>query len=78
MITKLFPLQICIVQNELIGKIISERSFHQHLAGTSSIWYCNWKNLENGRNNKSKKIIFKEPSISLNTDRILEKFSSQN
>ena len=42
-----------------------------HSTGTSRIWYFNWKNLENGHNSESGKIVLREPSISLNTDRIL-------
>ena len=33
------------------------------------IWLCSW-DLEDGRNNKSEKIVLKEPCVSLNTGRI--------
>ena len=38
------------------------------------IWLCSW-DLEDGRNNKSEKIVLKEPCVSLNIGRIWEKCS---
>ena len=41
----------------------------------SRIWICSWDNLEDGHNNKYEKIVLKEPSVSLNTSRILANLS---